>query len=218
LRAIECLWVKMCPNRSAAKWGTSFLRRDAGLLRPLPAQSPDFAQTLRSRVPLAVGGTGILACALGFPSFRHKPNELEGAPPLVCKGGLLRSDATRLLLFRVSPAFAASCPNLSSRLPTTGGSFEGSLCLFRGSDLQVRHNRPLKQTLPNCHPERSRGIVAGPILTLHNGTITPLPAPGLCSCRFLPARRRKEAGAFGSLLPLVAQAFLFTLRLEGPVL
>jgi hypothetical protein len=32
------------------------------------------------------------------PISRHPSHELEGAPPLVCKGGLLRSNATTLLL------------------------------------------------------------------------------------------------------------------------
>jgi hypothetical protein len=32
------------------------------------------------------------------PISRHNSNELEGAPPLVCKGGLLRSNATSFLL------------------------------------------------------------------------------------------------------------------------
>jgi len=30
--------------------------------------------------------------ALGFSSLRHRPDELEGAPPLVSKGGLLPSN------------------------------------------------------------------------------------------------------------------------------
>ena len=38
-------------------------------------------------------------CALGFFPLRHHSPELEGAPPLVRKGGLLRSNATVSLLF-----------------------------------------------------------------------------------------------------------------------
>jgi len=66
------------------------------------------------QVAQALCGTDTPVCALGFPCFgisclgfvcalvssssrRHSP-ELEGAPPLVCKGGLLRSNATNFLI------------------------------------------------------------------------------------------------------------------------
>ncbi len=51
-------------------------------------------------------------CALGFLralgcSLARRPSpELEGAPPLVCKGGLLRSNATNSLFFALSEAHA----------------------------------------------------------------------------------------------------------------
>jgi hypothetical protein len=42
--------------------------------------------------------------ALGFSSLRRHSPELEGAPPLVSKGGLLRSNAKASLLFAPSVA------------------------------------------------------------------------------------------------------------------
>ena len=61
------------------------------------------------RVPQEFCGTDTLVCALGFlcalwfsPSRHHSP-DLEGAPPLVCKGGLLRSNGTIPPLFARRP-------------------------------------------------------------------------------------------------------------------
>lgn len=69
-------------------------------------------------------GTAIPGCALRFPclrsggsldpclSLRRDPNELEGAPPLVSKGGPLPSYATTSLLF----AFLVAPSGLSAFL------------------------------------------------------------------------------------------------------
>ena len=51
------------------------------------------------RVAQEFCGTDTLVCALGFSPLRHHPDELEGAPPLVSKGGLLRPNTTTSLLF-----------------------------------------------------------------------------------------------------------------------
>jgi hypothetical protein len=42
----------------------------------------------------ALRGASRRVCALGSSVSRHHSPELEGAPPLVSKGGLLRSNAT----------------------------------------------------------------------------------------------------------------------------
>src|SRR5208337_4082705 len=64
--------------------------------------------------PLVAFGTDTPVCALGFPCApgfspsRHRPNDLEGAPPLVCKGGLLRSIATSFLISHLAFLFHES--------------------------------------------------------------------------------------------------------------
>ena len=45
---------------------------------------------------------------LGFSSSRHLSPELEGAPPLMSKGGLFRSDATALPLSPLGSLFHES--------------------------------------------------------------------------------------------------------------
>ncbi len=55
-------------------------------------------QALRRR--FGFSSTGTPACALGFSLLRRTSIDLEGAPPLVCKGGLFRryDKGSRLLV------------------------------------------------------------------------------------------------------------------------
>src|SRR5208337_1344956 len=77
-----------------------------------PSPSPSSSSPLFLCEPLSprLSGTDTPVCAFGFSSSRLRPNELEGAPPLVFKGGLLRSNATNFLLFfSVNSASSVLC-------------------------------------------------------------------------------------------------------------
>ena len=91
---------------------------------------------------------------LRISSLCLSPNNLEGAPPLVCKGGLLRSNATILLFF----GFVA--PGLSRRLRLS------SLCLspnnLEGAPPLASKGGFLRSHVANFLPSNSWGCSGQP--------------------------------------------------------
>jgi hypothetical protein len=78
----------------------------ATFLRPSVSPRRGTACRARSWLRFFLGFLCALCClcALGSSLSRRYSPELEGAPPLVCKGGLLRPDVTNSLLFVLAEA------------------------------------------------------------------------------------------------------------------